>query len=116
MSDINVKFRWSESSYLNERLKKDETISLQLFENLIVKATTLHGNDIGYDKTSFQLECNSNTYTGRIDIGKDTQGTLDPVKRHVTRFCKYCLNNRDVESLSESDIVGILFWHKLFTE
>lgn len=81
-TQVYVKFLWSENDVINN----DSIYKFEDANELLETLTDLHKskNNIGYDKTKFELhfnkDCTDKFYTGRFDIG---DGFANNLKEHL---------------------------------
>jgi len=125
---IKAKIEWSESAYVNAKMNKAEKdengfVPVDVL-NQILKVATWHllytkGPDCGYDKTKFNLiviDHNDNDkvheYTGRVDLGSDTETYSHVLNEHIIEWLEYCMSDKSDSfcKFSKEETLEALQW------
>ena len=98
-----VAILWSENSMLNQH--KCENVdeqdwtwhsTLKINREMGIQTHKVVARDGGYDKTKFQFRVHTadgetHVYQGRVDIGSDTENSVDVIEDHIMEHIKYML-------------------------
>jgi len=96
LEGATVTIHWSESSFINQHVKEGETLSYPSAEKMLAQATLLVNQDGGYDKTKYTLTLtDGSTYTGRVDLGIETEGQSTPIANTIASVMQFHLNAKD---------------------